>query len=211
MRNIRGALKNNRKKLLLQTHAGKNTDTQLGPWAYMPAHFYTLLSIGWLSTDSCSVVAWANKTQHCVLIYQWGKTATLATAHTYTKKIITHTSHKVLRNVELINTPIYKDLLFFLLIVHWNKDKALSLRVWLWKHGHTHVLKHSPPRRQVPWKLSLPQTNKKKNVDPYCHPPTEPHRRGEQQHTSFLFVSFVQLFGSVHSSQPCQLKTCVSC
>lgn len=40
----------------------------------------------------------------------------------------THTyTHNVLRNVELINTPTHKDLVFILLIVLWTKTPSQSL------------------------------------------------------------------------------------
>lgn len=73
-----------------------------------------------------------------------------------------------------------------------------------------HAFSHSPFRGQVPWKLSLPQTNENP-VDLCFLPPSRASQSGSQQHTSFLFVSFVQLSSFVHSPRPCQLKTCVSC
>lgn len=116
----------------------KDPDTEQEPCAYMPASFSTLLVVGWFSTDSPSVVEWANKTQLCVLIYQWGKTATLATTHTHTHMhTFSHTHiHKVLRNVELINTPTHKDLLFVLFIVP-RRTKTPSQRLTFKTQTHT--------------------------------------------------------------------------
>lgn len=150
----------------------------------MPTHFYTILPVGWFPTDSRSVVDWANRKQQCILIYQWGKAATLATTHTR-MYLLSHTHiHKVLRNVELINTPTHKDLLFIGLIVHWTKTPSQDLTFKT--QTHTHAFTHSPLREQVPWKLSLPQTNESP-VDLRFYPPTEPHWRGDNTLVLFLF------------------------
>lgn len=148
-----------------------------------------------------TVVDWANRKQLCVLIYRWGK----STTHTHTN--ILSDTHKVLRNVELINTHTHTHQAqghgFCSLFVGTKTD---------YPAGFDFLTKtHSPLRWQVPWKLSFASNKLKTPMTSAFYPSTEPHRQGWQQHTSFLFVSFVQLFGSVHSSQPCQLKTCVSC
>lgn len=180
-----------------QTYSEKHVHTRL--------HVFMLSSLlfGWFSTDSPSAVDRANRKHQCVLIYQWGKTATLATTQTHTNiPSLTHI-HKVLRNVELINTPTHKGLWLVLLLFIGTKTPCQDLTFKAQRHAFT----HSPLRGRVPWKLSLPQTSEHP-VDLRFYPPTEPHW---QQHTSFLFVSFVQLFSSVPSPQHCQLKTCVSC
>lgn len=55
-KDLPSCFKNNHKKHFLQTHAFKDPDIQQEPCAYMPASFYAVLSVGWFSTDSPSVV-----------------------------------------------------------------------------------------------------------------------------------------------------------